>query len=239
MEKETAKEIQYVDIPETENESEDERAELLLATLADLEDPENAHENEPVILTESETKEILMTMVKDHRSKGRSYSGAMKTKKNRDLARGFGAGRDGILRPGTYEVSISELKKRTRCNACGLTGHWARECPTKSKKPGDHSKSDPLKPKTKEMNFLEEHFPLAESEFFYLESAGTSEQEQQPSTFSDEGAQFHHEPQDSTCRLGESEWYYKERPSIVFTCKHVMIEDVQLWILAVKEWRLV
>jgi len=216
LDKETAKEIQYVDVPETENESEDEPAELLLATLADLEDTENAPENDPVILTESETKEILMTMVKDHRSKGRSYSGAMKAMK----ARGFGAGKDGILRPGTYEVSISELKKRTRCNACGLTGHWARECPTKSKKPGDHSKGDPLKPKSKEMNFLEENFPLAESEFFYLESAGTSEQEQQPSTFSDEGAQVPHEHQDSMCRLGESEWCYKERPSI-FHCFHM------------------
>ena len=74
LDKEATKEIQYVDIPQTENESEDEPAELLLATLADLEDPENAHENDPVILTQSETKGILMTMVKDHRSKGRSYS---------------------------------------------------------------------------------------------------------------------------------------------------------------------
>ena len=74
LDKEATKEIQYVDIPQTENESEDEPAELLLANLADLEDPENAHENDPVILTQSETKGILMTMVKDHRSKGRSYS---------------------------------------------------------------------------------------------------------------------------------------------------------------------
>jgi len=184
LDKKTAKEIQYVDVQETENELE-EPVELLPAILADLEDPANAHENDPVILTESETKEILMTMVKDHRSNGRSYSGAMEAKKNRDLARGFGAGRDGIFRPGTYEVSVSELKKLTRCNACGLTGHWARECPTKSKKPGDHLKSDPFKPKT-EMNFLEEHFPLAESEFFYLESAHPSARGPLPSCDSTE-----------------------------------------------------
>ena len=56
-----------------------------------------------------------------------------------------------MLRPGTYEVSISELKKRTKCNACGVTGHWARECPTRPKRSTDSNpKND-------------------ESEFFYLE----------------------------------------------------------------------
>eukprot|EP00435_Cladocopium_sp_Y103_P046298 s788_g13.t1 len=205
LDKETTKEIQYVDATEVESETDAEPTELLLATLADLEDSENATENDPVILTESETKEILMTMVKDHRSKGRSYSGAMKAKKNRDLARGFGAGRDGILRPGTYEVSISELKKRTRCNACGLTGHWARECPTKPKRSADSSKTDGFKTKPKEMNFLQEHQPLAESEFFYLESASPSGQEQHVSSFADEGADFCDEPAGSIDRHAATE----------------------------------
>ena len=64
-------------------------------------------------ITESEAKEVLMTMIRD-KPKNRTFQGAMKAKKNRDLARGFGAGRDGGLRPGTYKVSIEELKKRTK-----------------------------------------------------------------------------------------------------------------------------
>ena len=57
----------------------------------------------------------------------------MKAKKNRDLARGFGAGRDGALRPGTYKVSIEELKRRTKCHRCQEVGHWSRECPNKAR----------------------------------------------------------------------------------------------------------
>ena len=70
----------------------------------------------------------MLTMVRDSkgRGKGRTFSGALKAKKNRDLARGYGAGRDGALRPGTYQVSISELKKRTKCNRCGAVGHWGQ-----------------------------------------------------------------------------------------------------------------
>ncbi|CAL1160076.1 unnamed protein product [Cladocopium goreaui] len=178
LDQENAKEIQLMDIPESDEDMETESSELLLTALADLEDSDNLAESNAVTLSEAETKEILLTMVKDHKAKSRSYAGAMKAKKNRDLARGFGAGRDGILRPGTYEVSISELKKRTKCNACGQTGHWARECPSKGKKPSEssHVKGDAMKPKTKELNFLQNSAGLsAESEFFYLESMGSTE----------------------------------------------------------------
>ncbi|CAL1150509.1 unnamed protein product, partial [Cladocopium goreaui] len=178
LDQENAKEIQLMDIPESDEDMETESSELLLTALADLEDSDNLAESNAVTLSEAETKEILLTMVKDHKAKSRSYAGAMKAKKNRDLARGFGAGRDGILRPGTYEVSISELKKRTKCNACGQTGHWARECPSKGKKPSEssHAKGDAMKPKTKELNFLQNSAGLsAESEFFYLESMGSTE----------------------------------------------------------------
>lgn len=113
-----------------------------------------------------------MTMIKDGKGKGRSYAGAMKAKKNRDLARGFGAGRDGMLRPGTYEVSISELKKRTKCNKCGQLGHWARECPSKTKKPLGSSSSESGRSnstKSKEVNYLAQDV-VPESEFFFLTS---------------------------------------------------------------------
>lgn len=111
-------------------------------------------------------------MIKDGKGKGRSYAGAMKAKKNRDLARGFGAGRDGMLRPGTYEVSISELKKRTKCNKCGQLGHWARECPSKTKKPLGSSSSESGRSnstKSKEVNYLAQDV-VPESEFFFLTS---------------------------------------------------------------------
>ena len=170
MDSEDPKEIQLMDIPEEGDVDENDITDLLLTTMADLEE-HNENPEDMVTLTEAETKEILMTMVKDHRNKGRNYASAMKAKKNRDLARGYGAGRDGMLRPGTYEVSISELKKRTKCNACGLTGHWARECPTKPKRSPDHmAKNDHGKGKTKEVNFLaQDSTGFPESEFFYLE----------------------------------------------------------------------
>ena len=142
-----------------------------MAAVADLEDTESV--DPEVILTEGETKEILMTMIKDGKGKGRSYAGAMKAKKNRDLARGFGAGRDGALRPGTYEVSISELKKRTKCNKCGQVGHWARECSSKGRRStssqGGSSDSGRSGQKPKEVNFLAQDM-VPESEFFFLTS---------------------------------------------------------------------
>ena len=160
---EETKEIQLIDIPKEHEVDDEEATDLLLTTMADLEEP-NENPDEMVTLTESETKEILMTMVKDSKNKGRNFAGALKAKKNRDLARGYGAGRDGLLKPGTYEVSISELKKRTKCNSCGVVGHWARECPTKPRK------NKNFKAKSKEVNFLSQDMPnFAESDFFYLE----------------------------------------------------------------------
>ena len=107
-ENDDAKEIQLMDIPEEFEVDDEDAADLLLTTMADLSEP-NEPSDDMVTLSEAETKEILMTMVKDARNKGRNYASAVKAKKNRDLARGYGAGRDGLLKPGTYEVSISEL----------------------------------------------------------------------------------------------------------------------------------
>eukprot|EP00435_Cladocopium_sp_Y103_P056623 s299_g19.t1 len=167
---EDPKEIQLIDVAESDEIDENDITDLLLTTMADLEEPDE-NPSDMVTLTESETKDILLTMVKDFKGKGRNYSSALKAKKNRDLARGFGAGRDGLLRPGTYEVSISELKKRTKCNSCGVTGHWARECPNRTKRGDSTNKSENYKPKSKEVNFLTQEFTgFAESEFFYLEA---------------------------------------------------------------------
>ena len=89
-------EIQHLE-PEEDYQTEDEPVEMLLTALQNFE--ENDAEENPVELTESEAQELLMTMVKEHKgggkggkSKTRTFAGAAKAKKNRDLARGYGAG---------------------------------------------------------------------------------------------------------------------------------------------------
>ena len=72
-------------------------------------------------------------MIKERSKIKKTFSSALKAKKNRDLARGFGAGRDEALRPGTYKLSIEELKRRTRCRNCKEISHWAKECQKKAK----------------------------------------------------------------------------------------------------------
>ena len=136
----------------------EEGAEILLNALAEMsgEDDEEALTE----ITESEAKEVLMTMIRD-KPKNRTFQGAMKAKKNRDLARGFGAGRDGGLRPGTYKVSIEELKKRTKCHKCSELGHRSRECPNEARFKNDG--------KTKELHHLFSERP-DEAEFLYLDS---------------------------------------------------------------------
>lgn len=170
---EHGRETQYDDVPDETYEIDEleEPTEVMLATLAELDDPEASGEEPSVILTEAETKEIMLTMVRDSkgRGKGRTFSGALKAKKNRDLARGYGAGRDGALRPGTYQVSISELKKRTKCNRCGAVGHWARECSMPKATSTASSSSRSSTTTAKEMNYLQME-SIPESEFYYLEA---------------------------------------------------------------------
>ena len=70
----------------------------------------------PEELEEDEAKEILATMVRDHRSsnggKGggkRSFQQVNRMKTNKELAREYGVARRGTVTPGTYRVSIEEL----------------------------------------------------------------------------------------------------------------------------------
>ena len=66
----------------------------------------------------------------------------MKQKKHAELSRGYGKpleNRNRLtsqapFRPGRYQVTIEELKKRTRCNLCHEKGHWKRECPKRKEK---------------------------------------------------------------------------------------------------------
>ena len=141
----------------------DEDTEMLLTTLAEMSDGENDGQT-TMEITEGEAKEVLLTMLKE-RPLTRSFQGAMKAKKNRDLARGFGAGRDGALRPGTYKVSIEELKRRTKCHRCQEVGHWSRECPNKGRGTGDG--------KLKDINYITAE-TSDEIEFLYLDADAAS-----------------------------------------------------------------
>ena len=141
----------------------DEDTEMLLTTLAEMSDGENDGQTTTEI-SEGEAKEVLLTMLKE-RPRTRSFQGAMKAKKNRDLARGFGAGRDGALRPGTYKVSIEELKRRTKCHRCQEVGHWSRECPNKGQGKGDG--------KPKDIHYITAE-TSDEIEFLYLDADAAS-----------------------------------------------------------------
>lgn len=142
-------------------EMDDDEPELdvLLSTIADLEDDETGTTTtESYSFTESEAKELLLTMARERQDRRpRTFHGAQKAKKNRDLARGYGAGRDGAIKPGNYKVSIEEIQKRTKCNLCGKIGHWKRECPLAK----TASASD-----KKEVHYMESY---DEVEFFYVE----------------------------------------------------------------------
>ena len=110
---------------------------VLLAAMAEINAGEATEEN--ILFTEEEAQEILATMVRDRKRIAQStFAKTMKAKKAKELSRGYGAGRTGTsnlakqpdyFKPGTYKVSIEELKKRTKCNKCKKVGHWARECP--------------------------------------------------------------------------------------------------------------
>ena len=82
-------------------------------------------------LEEDEAAEILATMIRQKKT----FRESMKEKKDRELSRGYGfAGRNskgkgkgaGFVKPRQYRVSIEEIKRRTRCNNCGVVGHWKR-----------------------------------------------------------------------------------------------------------------
>ena len=78
----------------------------------------------------------------------RTYTQSMKQKKHAELSRGYGRPFDNRnkslqqpMRPGKYQVTIEELKKRTRCNLCHEKGHWKRECPKKKDKTSSTSET--------------------------------------------------------------------------------------------------
>lgn len=139
---------------------EDSDYEILLAAAEELGVEGTSEESE--VFEESEAKEILATMVKEHgkfsSGKGggkgggkRNFANVTRMKKTKELSREYGRGRNGVLGTGTYRVSIEELKSRTRCGVCKQIGHWHRdkECPGRNPKNASSSNH------AKDIQFLE------------------------------------------------------------------------------------
>ena len=116
----------------TENWNDPEIEELELY-INDLLDPEETAEDD--ILEENEAAEILNTILQ----KKKTYTQSVKSKKEKELSRGYGFSKGGGKgkfsnwpRGGQYRVSgnmtIEEIKRRTRCRNCQEIGHWKREC---------------------------------------------------------------------------------------------------------------
>ncbi|CAE7736839.1 unnamed protein product [Symbiodinium sp. KB8] len=148
---------------------EEEEIETMEAMLADLADDDESKEG-PGVFEEDEAAEILAMMIKE---KKKTYSQSAQIKKDKELGRGYRQGggpsgsrdRYGPFRPGTYKLSIAELKQRTRCKRCNKVGHWHKEC-TNPPAPG-HTR-DP-----KETHLLEIDLEQYDDALFchYLESA--------------------------------------------------------------------
>ena len=117
------------EVDHTEN---DELLELE-ATLNSLQGSDDITEDD--VLDEKEAAEVLATMIQQ--KKKTTYSQSLQKKKDRELSRGYMAGRGSGNKvfQGEFKgkLSIEEVKRRTRCKACGQIGHWHRdaECPQK------------------------------------------------------------------------------------------------------------
>lgn len=120
-----------VEIENDQDEELDQEIAALETFLTDLQPDQEADETET--LEEDEAAEILATMIRQKKT----FRESMKEKKDRELSRGYGfAGKNskgkgegaGFVKPGQYRVSIEEVKRRTRCNNCGVVGHWKKEC---------------------------------------------------------------------------------------------------------------
>jgi len=136
----------------------DDELYMVEEALNELQDDENFNFDETAleeddVLEEHEAAEILNTMLQGQKSQKRTFTQSLKTKKAKELARGFGNWKDRKpgysnvqggqarggnqlhaterLRGGNYRMSLEEVKSRTRCTKCQQIGHWHKdpECP--------------------------------------------------------------------------------------------------------------
>ena len=148
-------------------------------------------------MDEHEAKEVLSTMLSQ---KKKTFMQSLRTKKAKNLARGYGQWRGGgqggprsqssmsttgYVKGGFYRMSLSEAKAKSRCAKCHQIGHWHKdpECP---KNQGSNSNVN----KTKEVNLLESEEAIfcglledpGESHVSHLATARTSSPES-PASF--------------------------------------------------------
>ncbi|CAE7252122.1 unnamed protein product [Symbiodinium sp. CCMP2592] len=148
----------YHDPPDGDEAGQEDNLEVLLSAMQDLDEADQGDFNgeDSGVFDEEDAREILSTMVKEHARK-RTFTAVNEAKKNKSLARGYGAGArhsfgKGGFRPapkggfeGSYKVSIEALKRRTRCSNCQQIGHWHREfreCPRPPRSGGKGAKGD-------------------------------------------------------------------------------------------------
>lgn len=132
--------------------------ETLLAELHGEERPEETESDPP--LEESETAEILSTILQN---KKKTFAQTFRLKKEKEIGRGYnrprnnekgkGKGTNFVKTNTDYKMTISELKKRTRCAKCRQVGHWHRECPNAE-----------VNQNSKELHFMEREFMCETSE---------------------------------------------------------------------------
>jgi len=118
--------------------------------------------DEDDVMEEHEAKEVLSTMLTQ---KKKTFMQSLRTKKAKNLARGYGQWRNGgasgsrsqssmstsgYVKGGFYRMSLSEAKSKSRCAKCQQIGHWHRdpECPM-------NKGNGAATVKTKEVNLLE------------------------------------------------------------------------------------
>ena len=123
--------VMHTEIAETEENYETQDPEIAEIETFLTEYQATNEEEVPDSLSEGEAVEILSTMLHQKKS---SYAQSWKNKKHAELSRGYGKpqggkGKGPLMRSGRYQVTIAELKQKTRCSKCNKKGHWHRECP--------------------------------------------------------------------------------------------------------------
>lgn len=147
---------------EAEDNEEQHEIHALERGLSELQASSAGDDLEDGILSEGEAAEVLSTLLA---KKKQTYTQTLKAKKHHELSRGYskppaqGFARRRDDRPARFKISgdltIDEIKKKTRCSRCLQVGHWWKECPNPPV-PGRAAAGGGGKNTEKEANFLEE-----------------------------------------------------------------------------------